>query len=535
MKAAIFLFGLLASAQADEYIKAPVITAGDEFGAAVAIDSDTLVIGSPLEADSTGAAYIYTKVNGQWVFQARLDASDKETGFRFGDSVAISGSTVVVGSPAHGDSSGSFFVDPSGAAYVFVRENGTWTQQKTLLGDNTGDSDNFGISVDIDDDRVVVGARFEAGVGESLMDSGAAYVFGRTGIAWSQEAYLKAPVPKAFDEFGTSVSISGSMVAIGAPLEDGAALNAGAVFLFEKGTSGWLHKVSLRGNDAASNDFFGTSVCLDAERMLIGARGADDLEIGSGAAYIFRNTGAWLQEVRLKAASPSANAEFGTSVSLSGRRAAIGAPREDATGTGAGAVWRFSRSPNSWTTGTRVVASNAGAGDGFGSGVAVSFPDLAVGAPKEDAIGETAGNSGAAYVLALAPIAFSEWLAERKLIGPDALDSADPDHDGIPNFLAYTLGQAGTVAQFKTGSLEFSRSTMVPVDAVLHIQQSTDLIAWDELAQRGSTGEWAGDFAANVSEILQGSTFAVTAIPNDPAPTEPALFMRLKATRLPDN
>jgi len=530
-----FLLLTILPAGATQYIKPPVVTAGAEFGAAIAIDSDTMVIGSPKENDSTGAAYIYTKDNGQWIFQSRLEATDKESGFRFGSSVAISGDTIVIGSPAHGDSSGSFFVDPSGAAYVFVRVNGTWAQQQILIGNNTGDSDNFGTSVAIDVDTIAIGARFEAGPGNTMTDSGAAYVFSRSGTTWTQQAYLKATDTSPLDEFGTAVAVSGNTVAVGAPFGDITEHDEGAVHIFEKG-SAWNQAGILLAMDLSAGDFFGTSLALSGQTLLIGARGQDSFAPGSGAAYIFeKSSGAWKQEARLKASPASPNAAFGTSVALSGERAVCGAPGESKNGNNSGSAWHFHRDSSGWGSRIRLLGDFDTAGDGFGGAVAVSGLEVGIGAKGEDAAGNSSPDSGAAFTFTLFPNSFSEWTAERKLTGSDALEDADPDHDGIPNLLTYALGSGGTIPVFNSGSLGFSRSTTIPVDAILHIEQSTDLITWDELARRGDPAPWTGDFAANVSEIAQSGIITVTALPDDPQPAEPALFMRLKATRLPDN
>lgn len=543
----LFFLALTLTANAAQYLKAPVIDPNDGFGSAVAMHGTTLVVGAPKEDGDTvmsdnpltdsGAAYVYVRENGQWVFEAYLKASDRDFEAGFGSSVAISGDSIVVGSPQRGlASDGSFFVDPAGAAYVFTRQDGVWTQQQKLLGNNTGDSDNFGTSVAIDGNTAVIGARFEAGTNNTSADSGAAYVFSRTGSIWTQDAYLRASNAGALDEFGTAVAVSGNRIAVGAPFEDDGGPEAGAVYIFGNSAHGWTEQQILRASDAAAGDFFGTSLAMDGDRLVIGARGEDDMGNGSGAAYVFAgNETAWQQETRLKAASPSATAEFGTSVALSAERVACGAPGEDSGGNGAGGVWTFHRSTSGWGTGTRVPATNEGPGDGFGGAVAISGLELSAGAQGEDGTGNTASNSGAVYAFTLSPKSYSEWIADQGFSGNDALETAIPKNDGVPNLLAYALGLPvgsggrGRLPEPTPDGSSFLRPATPPADITFTWQESDDLSAWDDLASRASGATWTGNFAANVTEDLSADGFVEVNVTH--SRSAPELFLRLKVTR----
>ena len=542
----LFFLALTLTVNASQYLKPPVVDAGDEFGAAMAMDGETLVIGAPKEDGDTdmsdnsltdsGAAYVYVRENGQWVFQAYLKASDRDFEAGFGGSVAISGDTIVVGSPQRGIPSGGFFPDPAGAAYVFVRSNGIWTQQQKLTGNNTGDSDNFGTSVAIDGNTIVIGARFEAGTNNTSADSGAAYVFSRTGTTWTQDAYLKASNAGALDEFGTAVAVSGNRIAVGAPFEDDGGQEAGAVYIFENRSPGWIQQQILRVSDAAAGDFFGTSLALSGSRLVIGARGEDDMGNGSGAAYVFtRSEIAWQQETRLKAASPSATAEFGTSVALSGERVVCGAPGEDSVANNQGGAWTFHRSTFGWGTGTRILATNEGAGDGFGGAVAISGLKISAGAKGEDGNGDTFSNSGAAYAYTLDPKSYTEWIAAQGFSGNDALETATPKNDGVPNLLAYALGLhigsggMGRLPKLAPGGSSFLRPETPPADVTFTWQESDNLSAWDDLANRMPGGNWTGDFAANVSEDLPSGGFVRVTVTH--SRSVPKLFLRLKVMR----
>ncbi|MEK6642277.1 MAG: FG-GAP repeat protein, partial [Planctomycetota bacterium] len=212
------------------YLKASNTEAGDYFGHSVAVSGDTVVVGAPLEdsnatgvdgdqadnsAGDSGAAYVFVRSGGVWSQQAYLKASNTGDGDEFGISVALSGDTLVAGATAEDSNATGVNGDQadnsaprSGAAYVFVRSGGVWSQQAYLKASNTGATDEFGFSVAVSGDTAVVGASFEdsnaTGVNgdqadNSAADSGAAYVFVRSGGVWSQQAYLKASNTGATD------------------------------------------------------------------------------------------------------------------------------------------------------------------------------------------------------------------------------------------------------------------------------------------------------------------------------------------------
>ncbi len=248
------------------YLKASNTGERDLFGWSVAVSGDTVVVGAVQEASNatgvdgdgsnddaflSGAAYVFVRSGGVWTQQAYLKASNTSGGYTFGNFVAVSGDTVVVGSE-YEDSNHS--ARGSGAAYVFMRNGGTWSQQAYLKASNTGEGDHFGRSVAVLGDTVVVGAPNEAsnatgvngdGRNDDANVAGAAYVFVRSGGAWTQQAYLKASNTGEGDEFGWSVAVSGDTVVVGAASEasnatgvngDGSnnsASKSGAVYAFQ--------------------------------------------------------------------------------------------------------------------------------------------------------------------------------------------------------------------------------------------------------------------------------------------------------------
>jgi FG-GAP repeat protein len=273
---AVYVFTRTAGAWTQQaYLKAS--NGGGLFGYTLALaGEDTLAVGAPWEgsnatgvngndADTSaplaGAVYVFTRTAGAWTQQAYLKASNTDAGDRFGQGLAIDGDTLVAGARFEASAASGVNGDQSdnsapiaGAVYVFTRTAGAWTQQAYLKPSNAGANQNFGGSVAIAGDLVVVGARLEdsnaTGINgdqknSSAPDSGAVYLFTRSGGLWTQKDYLKATNSEAGDEFGVHVALSGTTLAVGALYEgsnatgvngnqaDNSAPNSGAVYVFD--------------------------------------------------------------------------------------------------------------------------------------------------------------------------------------------------------------------------------------------------------------------------------------------------------------
>jgi hypothetical protein len=402
------------------YLKAFNTSIDNEFGYSVAISGDTVVVGAPLEDSSTpgvnstpdyrsravGAAYVFSRSGGVWTQQAYLKASNTGPHYKFGCSVAISENTVVVG--AFGESRGSYggsyspTEDPedAGAAYVFVRIGETWTQQAHLTAFNADPMDEFGRSVAISGDTVVVGARSEdsnsSGINSTpnngSEDSGAAYIFVRSGGAWTLQAYLKASNSGAFDQFGGSVAISGETLVVGAPLEDSSTTGvnsnpndsanaAGAAYVFLRNGGAWTQQVYLKAGVIEVGSAFGAGLAISGDTLAVGTQYAVE---ESGWVYVFvRNLGAWAQHAYFKGLNTQSGDRFGSSVAISAEALVVGAPYErsitpgvngtpdyNAAGANAGAAYIFSFLPEiavQQPAGTNLTDGVGGIA--FGSGV----------------------------------------------------------------------------------------------------------------------------------------------------------------------
>jgi hypothetical protein len=290
---------------------------GDEFGYSVAISGTTVVVGADEGNSGTGAAYVFVSSGTTWSQQAELTASGGMAGDHFGRSVAISGTTVVVGAP--------FSSLETGAVYIFVGSGSSWSPQQELTGGASGDY--FGDAVALSGTTLVVTAP------ESNSKTGAAYVFVGSGSSWSPQGELTASDGASGDEFGYSVAISGTTVVVGAPYRSSD--TGGAAYVFVGSGSSWPQEAELTASGGASGNEFGYSVTISGTIAVVGAPQSSD----TGAAYLFVGLGSsWSQEAELTASDGAGGDDFGYSVAVSGTTTLMGADGKDAS---AGAAYVF--------------------------------------------------------------------------------------------------------------------------------------------------------------------------------------------------
>jgi hypothetical protein len=404
----------------EAYLKASNTDAGDFFGVSVAVDGDTLVVGAMFEDSNgagvnanqgnhgaglqSGAVYVFARNNNQWTQEVYIKASNPRADFRFGQAIAVSGNKIVVGSPRE-----STLDHHSGAAYVFARNSqSVWTQEALLKASNGGRFDWFGWSVGISGNTLVVGTPYEASksrvINSNAYDNtaglaGAAYAYTWNGSTWREEAYLKPFNTDAGDQFGTSVSVSGDTVVVGAPSESSAAtgingngfnntgVRSGAVYAFIRKNSIWTQEAYIKASNTGISDWFGFSVSIDRDNLAVGATREDSSATGingagnnnaatdAGAAYVFgRVAGTWVQKGYLKASNTDAGDSFGFSIGMSGTTIVVGAPLEDSNATGvngnsldnsiaaAGATYAFGDPCQVFATASRIGTGCVGSG-----------------------------------------------------------------------------------------------------------------------------------------------------------------------------
>lgn len=424
-------------------------SADDAFGrVALSADGNTLAVGAYGESSGatgingdqldrskrqSGAVYVFARVGGRWTQQAYVKAGNTEALARFGDALALSadGHTLAVGAQSEAG---------VGAVYVYARNGTTWAQQARLQASNAGAVDIFGWAVALsgDGNTLAVGAPYEDGgstgidgnqADNSAPESGAVYVFARSGTAWAQQAYVKASNTGTGDLFGWSLALSGdgSTLALGAPGEDSgatgidgnqgdtAAVSSGAAYVFSRTGAVWTQQAYVKASNTGSGDFFGAALTLSSDGATlavaapyeassaigVGGDQNDNSAQRSGAVYVYRRgISTWAQQAYLKASDAQQGDTFGESISLSadGAVLAVGAPRK--------AVYLFGRSATSWAQRAYVKALGSAAPgsyvlDAFGTFVAISTngETLAVGS-RQIGLGELSGTtlSGSAYV-----------------------------------------------------------------------------------------------------------------------------------------
>jgi len=347
--------------------------AGDQFGQSVALSGTTALIGADEKTingnASQGAVYVYTESNSTWSQQAELLASDGAANDFFGLSVALSssGTTVLVG--AVGKTVGTN--GDQGATYVFAKSGSTWSQQAELLATNGAVGDQFGFSVALSGTTAVIGAVDKTVNGNTYQ--GAAYVFTKSNGTWSQQAELVAANGAANDVFGGSVALTGTTAVISASGKTvGSNVYQGAAYVFTAPTppsTAWNQATELTATDGTAGDSFGYSVALSGTTVVIGALNKTvNGNAKQGAAYVYTESGGtWSQQAELTAANGGVNDIFGLSVALSGTTAVIGAPYK-----GQGAAYVFTGSGANWSQQTELTAADGAFVDDFGYSIALS-------------------------------------------------------------------------------------------------------------------------------------------------------------------
>jgi FG-GAP repeat len=355
---------------------------GDSFGVSAAIDGNTVVVGAAVSGNQEkGAVYVFVKPANGWrnlTQTAKLTSSDAQPLDQFGRTVAVSGNTVVVGA-----SEATINGNPDqGAAYVFVKPAGGWTNmtQTAKLTAADGDSySQFGIATAISGDNVVVGAPLSNGDNPA---PGVAYIFVQPQNGWkdmTQTAELTASDSTEYDEFGASVSISGNTLIVGAP-EDGCSCNAGpgAAYVFVEPPSGWANATEtakLTASDGIVNELFGWSVSLNNKTAVVGAL---------GTAYVFVEPfGGWDNMTQIAELTNAEGGDgFGIPVSISGNVILVGDPGIQGL---TGRAFAFLKPASGWKNTSQynlqLGISFPNKDDMFGSSLAISGTTGVVGAP----------------------------------------------------------------------------------------------------------------------------------------------------------
>jgi hypothetical protein len=424
------------------------------FGESVAIDNGFAVVGAPRDDQAgadAGAAYVFRRANGGWQFVQKLLPTSfnvsEVAGGLFGSAVSIYGDQILVGAPMQGATGNEA---RSGAVYIYGRVGDAWTQR-----DEYAESDEysaacprrFGAALDQDANGFIVGAP---------SCDGAAYVYsndptspGPFGVLQDVDDHSDGA---ADEQFGASVALDGNLVAVGAPGKDARGVDSGAVIVYEQGNFAWHQVASMVGAGAGNHDQFGTAVDLqngDRPTVIMGARDAENV-------YVFgrTNTSDWVEQAAIEApaSAGSADAEFGASLALRGDELLVGAPGASVGNqTQSGVVVAYRRSGNQWVAQSTYISKASPDDDRFGHSVAIDkhiAGSYFAGAPVYS------GGRGSAYSFAAVNVTSPGSLIVPAEGGVLANDS-DPDHDPLTAQLV-AGPQHGSVQLAANGSFVYT-------------------------------------------------------------------------------
>jgi len=386
-------------------------SASQRFGWSVAVDGDTAVVGTIDDQSYTGAAYVFTRSAGMWTQQAKLVGPDSDGDDEFGASVSIDGDAVLVGASMDESAQGE---PQAGSAYVFVRSGESWSFQAKLAAPDAARYDGFGGSVALDGDTAVAGA-----VGDTLSigRTGSAYVFSRSGDTWMFQSKLLPPDPgpgEVDSGFGDSVDVSGGIALVGMGEDDGAIgeFDLGAAYVFARSGTTWRRVARLTAPDGQQYDMFGNAVSLDGDTAVVAAYAHE-----TGALYVYLRQGTqWMIQAELQSPNPDRAEEIGFSVALDGDTVVSGAINDTTpAGVQSGSAYVFARTGSAWAMEAKLIAPDLAAGDAFGLAVALDGDTVAVGAPWDNLGGRF--DAGSAYAFVRTE---GTWNLQDRLVAPDA-------------------------------------------------------------------------------------------------------------------
>jgi len=354
----------------DQLLVAADAADSDYFGYSIASNGTTALVGVVYDDEGSygnaGSVRVFERSAGSWAQVDRLLASDYINSGFFGRSVSMSGDTAAIGS------NGISF--KRGAAYIFVGGPSVWTEEQKLTAPDAAALDEFGYSIAIDGDTVVVGSRMADH--STLINPGAAYVFTRAGSVWSFEQKLVAGDPGQDDWFGYQVAISGDTVAVTALQHDA----TGAVYMFTRSGTVWSQQQKLIASDGPDVGNLGICLTLVGDTLAAGANTTDHTAmVNAGAVYVFERSGAsWSEVQRLTASDAREEVGFGSSLAVAGDTLLVGAGNDDLYGIeNAGSAYLFDRTGGVWTEQQKLVTGEPEQGARLGFTVAVT-PEVAL-------------------------------------------------------------------------------------------------------------------------------------------------------------
>ena len=381
-------------------------------GKGAGISGDIVAVAASGDDDlgnSSGAVYLFSRTHDEdgrnyWIEAAKIKPADGAPGHGFGQSLAISGETMVVSSPGHDE-----FGKTSGAVYIFEKESGAgnWVEVTRLEPNELEAGDEFGGHVDVDSNTIIVSV---SGDDDAGVEAGAVYVFEReTGNpgSWIQVKKITAGDTTTGDVFGDALAIDGDIIVVGARRNDDRGDESGSAYVFRKdegGVENWGEVAKLVPDDGAAGDWFGISMAIDGDMAVVGALTADSPAENSGSAYIFqRNSGGpenWGMVKKLTVSDAASEDWYGI-VAIDGDVVVVASIYSDSVGADSGSVYVYQRNrngPDQWGEALKITASDPAPDDQFGSVTIIAGDILLVTSAHHP---DNGFNSGAVYVYEL--------------------------------------------------------------------------------------------------------------------------------------
>ena len=382
---------------------------GDEFGSSVAFAGDTLLLGAPDSENNgiplSGSVHVFEHNGTSWVEGVELLASDASVGARFGRVLSADGDRLVASSQAG-----------RGAAYVLDRVGGVWTESAQLTDPDVAVGEEFGFSLALHGDTVIVGNPLDS---DREFWQGSATIFEWDGVSWTETIEVPTTFGSSGDFTGWSVDVWGTTAVVGSPYSNA---NQGSVYVFEKVGSNWVEQTRLTASNGMQVGQLGHSVAIEGDVIAVGALSDSERGPCAGAVYVYeRNSDlSWGPHETQKLLGSDVREEsyFGFSVALDGDRLVVSSDDED-LGQLAGGAYLFERKANGWEQVAKMLSSDVGQGDESGFALASKGDTIVLGAPKTDDAGVGNCDSGSAYVFGLAPNTASYGFGESCPCGND--------------------------------------------------------------------------------------------------------------------
>jgi len=410
-------------------LQPPFAVASDQAGTSVAIDGDLMIVGAPYNDEmgvDAGAVAIYQWTGYDWAYAGGTVSPSPIDNEHFGESVAINGNVVAIGAPGNSD-----LASNAGAVYIYDWSEAGFALNTTLYDGAPGANHAFGSSMSLSDNYLAVGAPNASNL---AFRDGTVSIYEWSG-AWVLETILQSPVGSDFEFMGYSVTLTetsslGVVVVVGAP---GASNDTGYVYAFFNDSGVWENSAFFESGDPNIEHFFGASVAIDGDMVVIGEPGNDSTDTNAGQAWVYQYMGGgYVLVASLQTMLPIANDQLGTSVAIEGTTIAVGVPRGTGLGSNTGRVdlWDINSSGIYEHlfeyAASDILGSSTG---GVGTSVAMSEGLIIAGAPTVDS------DTGAAYLFsnyrAWVTLGNGDWLDGTNWTGGRAPDSESGVFFGI--------------------------------------------------------------------------------------------------------